>query len=403
MTDSQHNPQDEADQITRQRAALMQEAPLRMLAGAVAYGIAMLLLPPLVVIACAAVDIGTEIAVMRIMRRPARLLRGPGRWVYLAGSALIEAAFLLPAALAWHVPNPLAMVFAVGMMCGSMLQITTVRAIHLPMGLTGAATVAVMALASNVLQWRGPGELGELAASSVAILAFAGYAISALVSNRGLHRSAALARQRAEAADAANGRFLAQMSHELRTPLNAILGMGRAVQVRTADPVNRDRIATLLRAAEGLAAMLDDILDLTAVQEGRLPLRPRPCDPRDEIATTLALFQPRAEELGLTLTLDLDPAIPARATFDPQRLRQCLSNLLSNALKATAEGGIRVEATIAAQTDAPQIPGPQILQIIVADTGPGVPAHRRADLFDGTGPGRGGAAGHGLGLSIARA
>ena len=199
-------------------------------------------------------------------------------------------------------------------------------------------------------------------------------------------------------ANAAKGTFLAQMSHELRTPLNAILGMGHAELRRTQDPVSIERLSVLISSAEGLSTILDDILDMSAIQGGHLPIRRQAIDLRSEIAATAALFRPQIDEAGLSLILDLPENLPDWALMDAQRLRQCLSNLLSNALKNTATGHIAIRAQRVVRSGQAAL-----LQIEVSDTGTGISADVAEAMFEPFTRGPGTSLGTGLGLSITRA
>src|SRR5690606_1355590 len=129
---------------------------------------------------------------------------------------------------------------------------------------------------------------------------------------------------------------------------------------------------------------------------------PQPVSPRDQISASAELFRPSIEEAGIALTLDLAEDLPARARLDPQRLRQCLSNLLSNALKHTATGSIHILARNEWRSN-----GPPLLWIEVSDTGTGISPEQRETIFqpfvrniddDAKAP-----PGNGLGLSISRA
>ena len=124
----------------------------------------------------------------------------------------------------------------------SILHVSTVRAIHLPMGLVGYSAIATAAIVSNAVLWIDKGDYAALAYTTVCAIAGLGYALGAILSNNQLHKETARGRAEAQAANSAKGAFLAQMSHELRTPLNAILGMGHAELRRTNDPISVDRL-----------------------------------------------------------------------------------------------------------------------------------------------------------------
>lgn len=386
------------EELVRQYSILMKEAPFRLAATTLAYGLASLFLPISVLLICFAINLSGEIISMRALKdldafADPRRYRKCLTWVFI-----LEMAFSIMPAMMWHVEGPYMKAFAVGLAVTSIMHVSTVRAIHLPMGLTGFAAIGTAALGSNALLWINKGDYASLAFTSVCAVAGLGYALGAIISNNKLHRETALGRAEAQHANAAKGTFLAQMSHELRTPLNAILGMGHAELRRTNDPISIERLSVLISSAEGLSTILDDILDMSAVQGGHLKVRRQAVAVRSEIAATAALFRPQIEEAGLSLILDLPETLPDWALMDAQRLRQCLSNLLSNALKNTATGHILISARRVMRSGL----GP-LLQIDVSDTGRGIAPDQAEAMFEPFVRGPGTSLGTGLGLSITRA
>ncbi|MDN5787321.1 HAMP domain-containing sensor histidine kinase, partial [Pseudorhodobacter sp.] len=243
---------------------------------------------------------------------------------------LREFSFTIVAAAVWQHTEGFAQPLAIGMVTTQLLQLAMIRAIHLPIGKIGLLGATIPVLIGNMIFWQANGltDVGFLLTTLAGCGGLA-YGLIAMQSNHRIHMASTADRAAALAADKAKSRFLAQMSHELRTPLNAILGMGHAELRRSTDVLSQQRLAVLIASAEGLSTILDDILDMSAVEEGRLPLRPAAVVPSDEIAATLALFQPGIEEAGLGLTRDISAALCQPLMLDPQRLRQCLSNLLS--------------------------------------------------------------------------
>ncbi len=393
--DPWESPQDPVrHQILSQRKILVEEAPARLVATLLAYAVSAAFLPVLFVATLAAINLLAEIMVDLVMRDVDMLMaRKTRRWVLCGCTFVHEACFVLPPAVIWHLDDPLAKAFAVGMSASTMMHIATVRAIYLPMGLSGALAISIIVLTSNGLYWIGKFEWISLSISMLCAVVALGYFLSALLSNNRLHRATSASWAAAVVANAAKGRFLAQMSHELRTPLNAILGVGHAELSCQNDPVSRSRLELLVDSAAGLGVLLDDILDLSAVQEGRLPIRPETINPRFILTASAALFRPQAEAAGLRLDLRLDPNLPAAGRADGRRLRQCLSNILSNAIKYTAQGEILMTARMAGQ---------DLLCIEVDDSGEGVPEDLRETIFEPFGRGRGLQAGTGLGLTISR-
>lgn len=394
------NPKGEElrEELARQYRILMKDAPIRLASTTLAYGLASLFLPVWILVICYAVNLGGEIVSLRALRGldpaadPARY-RKCLTWVFI-----LEMAFSIMPAMMWHLEGPYMKAFAVGLAVTTVMHLSTVRAIHLPMGLTGFAAVGSAAIASNAWLWINKGDFASLAFTTVCAVAGLGYAVGAIISNNKLHQETARGRADAQMANAAKGTFLAQMSHELRTPLNAILGMGHAELRRTNDPVSKERLSVLISSAEGLSTILDDILDMSAIQGGHLPIRRQAISVRSEIAATAALFRPQIEEAGLALLLDLPDSLPDWALLDAQRLRQCLSNLLSNALKNTTMGHISILARQVMRSGQ----GP-LLQIEVTDTGAGIAPDQADAMFEPFVRGPGTSLGTGLGLSITRA
>jgi PAS domain S-box-containing protein len=182
---------------------------------------------------------------------------------------------------------------------------------------------------------------------------------------------------RAEAANRAKSAFLATMSHEIRTPMNSILGMAQVLMTPTLSPQQRQDYARILMdSGETLLALLNDILDLSKIEAGKLLLHPTRTAPLQVIDDTLALFASaaRAKQLSLTVTSDLDPS--RHYQLDALRLRQMLSNFISNAIKFTATGSVEVSLAQRAQGDQ----GDE-LEFAVTDTGIGIAAADQAALF----------------------
>lgn len=205
------------------------------------------------------------------------------------------------------------------------------------------------------------------------------------------------ARDAAQRANQAKSQFLAMMSHELRTPLNAVLGMAELLGRTPLDPRQQRLLGQMRSSGRLLADIIADLLDLSAIEAGRLRVAASPFRLRDTVTESVESFRAEAERRGLWLTLDLDPALPERLLGDAPRVQQVLGNLLSNALKFTERGGVRVTVS----------PNGAAVRVAVADTGVGIDDEFLPHIYeafrqaDGSMSRRFG--GSGLGLSISRA
>ncbi|HZZ02667.1 MAG TPA: transporter substrate-binding domain-containing protein [Paraburkholderia sp.] len=192
-------------------------------------------------------------------------------------------------------------------------------------------------------------------------------------------RSAELARARdvAEAASRGKDDFLAMMSHEIRTPMNGVLGL---VEVLERTPLNADQgemLSMIHESAGALLQILDDLLDYSKIDAGRLTIEAEPIDMRELVDNAVGLLAGRAHEKGLKVRVDIAPEVAATLRGDSVRLRQILFNLLGNAIKFTPEGEVDVLVAVVEQTgDA------QTLEMTVKDTGIGIAPEAQARLFE---------------------
>lgn len=209
------------------------------------------------------------------------------------------------------------------------------------------------------------------------------------------------AREEARQAGRAKSNFLATMSHEIRTPMNGVLGMAQLLQRDETDPGQKERLAVLIDSGEYLLSILNDILDVSKIDAGRLDILPAPEDLRLFLERLVGFWGPRADEKGVTLILDIKPGVPDFALFDALRLRQVLFNLVGNALKFTDQGSVSVIADAT-----PNGEGAVLLHIAVVDTGMGIAEHHLPQLFTRFTQGDESEmrkfGGTGLGLSIAK-
>ena len=182
----------------------------------------------------------------------------------------------------------------------------------------------------------------------------------------------AIADQR-EKPDAAH-RFTAAVSHEIRTPLNGILGMAALLEEGELSASQRDYTQAIRKSGARLLDLLNNVLDFSRMEAGDIPMDMAPFDPADLVQDVAELLAPRAHAAGLDIAAIVHPDLPQRMIGDAGRLRQILFNLAGNAVKFTETGAVLIEARPGGEGRG--------LQLVVRDTGAGVPEHARARLFD---------------------
>ena len=183
------------------------------------------------------------------------------------------------------------------------------------------------------------------------------------------------ARDQAESAARSKSSFLANMSHEIRTPMNGVMGMIALLRQGGLTDQQKAYFETIERSADALLLIIDDILDFTKIEAGRLKLVQTSFDLRESLRSIEALFSEPASQKGLSLRFNIDPDLPPAVSGDPGRIRQVLLNLIGNAVKFTQSGEVAV--TAATQTDK----SGHFIRFTVADTGPGIEPEDQSRIF----------------------
>jgi signal transduction histidine kinase len=317
---------------------------------------------------------------------------------WAAGSGIPILGIAL--ALVWHatagntVTGPLWALVLTGLVAGATVMATTAQALARPVEEVRAGLARVQAghLDTRVAV-DCTNEIGDLQAGFNAMVA-------ALREGDRLRAEALAERERGDQLENASrhkSQFLASMSHELRTPLNAIIGFSEVLHEELFGRLNdkqREYVNDILESGRHLLSLINDVLDLTKVEAGRMDLDVRTVDVADMVATAVALFEPEARRRHVTLTVCADPSV-GDIDADERMLKQVLLNLLSNAMKFSPEGG---RVAVAARR------GDTHVAVSVSDEGPGIAPADQERIFEefqqAATPNR--VEGTGLGLALAR-
>ncbi|HQC37582.1 MAG TPA: ATP-binding protein, partial [Thermotogota bacterium] len=270
--------------------------------------------------------------------------------------------------------------------------------------LSGVA--AIPAIEARILRFDGTQRFTELTFSSLQYDgALAVQVIARDITERREAEEDRIARKVAEEANRAKSVFLSNMSHEIRTPLNAIIGFAQILKRDSSlSPKQVEQLQTIARSGEHLLKLINDILDLSKIEAGKLQIHPSPFDLHKLIADIENMFRFRAEEKGLQFIVELKESVPQYVRSDEGKLRQILINLLGNSVKFTKIGGIVLRLKAGSPGKEETLQKELCLFIEVEDTGPGIPEDEISQIFDSfrvSSAGRA-AGGTGLGLAITK-
>lgn len=239
---------------------------------------------------------------------------------------------------------------------------------------------------------------------NVLALIVGGIALASLRRGARANEARRIAQLRADQAALASqekSAFLASMSHEIRTPMNAVFGFSQLLAKTRVEPQAREYIKAIQTSGRALLALINDILDLSKIEAGKLPLNPQATDIRELVDSTLGVFTETASQKRVALRAQIASSVPETLIIDPHRMRQVLMNVVSNAVKYSDGGTVKV----AVSCITPGLINACDLGIDVSDTGIGIPAERQAELFEPfyrVGGDAGRREGTGLGLAIVR-
>jgi signal transduction histidine kinase/ActR/RegA family two-component response regulator len=297
------------------------------------------------------------------------------RLVFLGSIVLSSSVWTSIGVFYWLTPSDALHIAAVAVLAGILVHAQCLS-FRSSAALTCMAAPPALAMIVLPIMVSGFSGLADLTmAISICLAVF--YVGATAIINRRVASALETAQREAVAASQAKSAFLAMMSHELRTPMNGVLGMAHALQLTRLDERQSDYVDMLIRSGDGLMTVLNDILDISKIEAGKLSLEAVPFDLADLSRRAATLWRGFAAEKGLELICEIDPQTPPWVTGDPTRVRQILLNLLSNALKFTHTGSVILRI----RPD-PSADGDGGVEILVTDTGIGMTPQQQESVFE---------------------
>ncbi|ODT89657.1 ATP-binding protein [Phenylobacterium sp. SCN 70-31] len=379
-------------------AVRRKELPTRLVMAAALAGIGWWLAPSVWPAAWFALVVVTQFADWAVYRDIAREPTVGRKAAWAAATFASTAVYTSLGAYLWLAGGQAGQLFGMLISAGGLLHVT-IHMHHVKSLLVAAAVPHALVFFWMPLRGVLAGDVHMWALVAGAAM-YVAHLLVAFRQANATTRQLADERNRAEQASKAKSNFLATISHEIRTPMNAIVTAAHLLRGSRLNKAQREQVEILTDANDVLLSLLNDVLDLSKIEAGKMALESADTDLRRTVQGLHRLWRPRAAAKGLELRLEMADDAPAAVSLDALRLKQILSNLISNAVKFTQKGTVTIRLAAETRDDG------EVLIFEVADTGAGIPPEAVERLFDAFEQGEAGTTrkhgGSGLGLAISR-